>query len=87
MKKLDNSTPILNALIIAYYPTYEDFALAMNIPVGDLLDKLTGEQEWFLPEVRKAISLLKIPDSSVGRVFFNDPMPVFNAYYYEHYRD
>lgn len=87
MKKLDTSTPILNALIIAYYPTYEDFAKAMDMPVGDLLDKLTDEQDWFLPEMEKAIQLLKIPISNAGRVFFDAPMPVFNDYYHEHYRD
>lgn len=87
MSELNTPTPILDALIIAYYPTYEDFAKEMGLSVSDLLDKLTGKQDWFLPEVRRATMLLRVPYSNVGRLFFNEPMTVFNTYYHEHYRD
>ena len=59
----------------------------MDMPVGDLLDKLTDEQDWFLPEMEKAIQLLKYQSATQGACSFDAPMPVFNTYYHEHYRD
>lgn len=83
MITLSKETPILDALIITYYPTYEAFANDMGMSVGDLLDKLDGEQDWMLKEMRRAAELLRIPAENLARVFVPEAeeMLVYKAYH------
>lgn len=83
MTTLSKETPILDALIITYYPTYEAFANDMGMGVGELLDKLDGEQDWVLKEIRRAAVLLRIPAENLARVFVPEAeeMLVYKAYH------
>ena len=80
MITLSKETPILDALIITYYPTYEAFANDMGM---ELLDKLDGEQDWMLKEIRRAAILLRIPAENLARVFAPEAeeMLVYKAYH------
>lgn len=83
MITLSKETPILDALIVTYYPTYEAFANDMGMGVGELLDKLDGEQDWMLKEIRRAAVLLKIPAENLARVFVPEAEEriVYKAYH------
>lgn len=71
-------TPIVSALIMAYCPTYEAFANELGMTPNDLLDKLTGAQEWTVSEMMGAMDLLRIPPQHLDRIFYDATTPMFD---------
>lgn len=60
----------LRARIVEVYGKQEAFASAMGSTPATISNKVRGVAEWRSDEIRKACSLLRIPRSEVGEVFF-----------------
>ena len=61
----------LKGKIVEFYETHTAFAKAMKMGRVSLYRKLNNQSEWTQDEMERAMSLLKIPRSSVRAYFFN----------------
>lgn len=60
----------LASLIDERFTMRKDFAKALGISEQSLSKRLNNKAKWSALEMRKAVSLLKIPDKEVDSYFF-----------------
>ena len=77
----------LKTRIREVYGTEEDFAKAMEWTPAKLTGKLSNKTEWELPEVIRAVDLLKIPKDQIESCFFTEepqePQKTLEDTYYD----